>query len=354
MNSKQEEIVKKLTQKSFGRPFIFAPDLYKKGNAQREPADLVWACNNCIFLFYMKAKENKGTNETNVVRDRKDKLIANNFKQAKGWLDEWRSGRKLIGENEYGKFCISHDDYKYIALISIIAYGNEEGFYHNDYEKELGVQLCATLSQRTFEILVSIDITAVDLILLLQKLKKNTFENNSIQLLSIGQDYYNNAKKNAYTSAKELLPSILPEQELLSTINRVFQDFRSAASLNITSSDPELASMVASIFNDIALQDYYHLIITLSQRIKYHEEDPRRITVYLQELENYVFNIGVAHADNLKIISKKQLEMVHILDELKPMKTHVMIAFETQLPVCILSFKPRIGKSQCEILLENN
>lgn len=352
MNSKQEDIIEILTQRSFGGPFIFSPDEYKKGNATREPADLVWACNNCIILFYMKSKVDKGNKEKIVIQGRKNKLISDNFQQAKGWLSEWSEGRNLIGENKFRKFNINYKEYKHIISLGIIDYGNEEGFYHFDYEKDLGVKLCATISQKTFEYLVSIDVTAVDLILLILSLKEKTQANNSIQLLNIGLDYYTRAHQYAYDSAQDLLPSVLPEQELLNKINRIFREFRSSLLLKINSND-ESATIAASIFNDIPLRDYYQLVIILSQRIKFHEEDSRRMIVYLQELENYIFSIGVADIRNFHIMGPKQLEIEKKLMESKLTKTLVGIGFDTLYFTFVLSVKPRLGKSHCEALLEN-
>jgi hypothetical protein len=75
LNSKQEKVVGELSQKSLGAHFIFEPDEFKKGNATREPADLVWACNNCIFLFYMKANKGSVGKEESVVKEGKRSLL---------------------------------------------------------------------------------------------------------------------------------------------------------------------------------------------------------------------------------------------------------------------------------------
>lgn len=352
MNSKQEKIINTLSEKSLGAPFIFAPDEYKKGNATREPADLVWACNNCIFLFYMKSKEDKMGKEVAVLKRRKEKLIIDNIKQAKGWLSEWRNGRNLKGKNKFRSFDIDYKEYRNIVIIGLIDYGNEDGYYHQDYEKELDVRLCTTLSHRTFELLVSLDITAIDLILLILDLKERDLNGAPNVLLNIGLDYYNKAHQYAWESAKNLIPSVLPEKELLNTINRVFRELRSNLLLKIKS-DHEEDNYTASIFNDISLKDYYQLVIVLSQRIKYHEEDPRRMIVYLQELENYIFIIGVSDIRNFHIMSENQFEAVRKLEELNLAKTLLMVAFDTLYYTFVFSFKSRLGKSFCEILLDS-
>lgn len=154
----------------------------------------------------------------------------------------------------------------------------------------------------------------------------------------------------AWDSAKNLIPTVLPELELLNTINRVFRELRSNLLLKI-SSDQQENSYVASIFNDISLKDYYQLVIVLSQRIKYHEDDPRKMIVYLQEPENYIFIIGVSDVRNFHLMSENQFEAVRKLEELKLSKTLLMVAFDTLYFTFVFSFKPRVGKSLCEILL---
>lgn len=352
MNSNQEKNIHTLFQRSLGAPFIFAPDEYKKGSATREPADLVWACNNCIILFYMKSKKNE-SKEVNVVKGRKEKLIVDNFNQAKGWLSEWESGRKLIGKNIFKRFNIAFGEYKHIVIIGIIDYNNEEGFYHDDYEKELKVKLCATISQKTFELLVNLDFTAIDIISLIKRLKGENLGSKPSGSLAIANEYYAYAHKYAYDSAKSLLPEILPQQELINNVSKLFQALRSALLLEIKRDDKEIYS-VASIFNDIPLHHYYQLIILLAHWIKFQEKDLRIWTVYVQDLENYIFIIGVARAGNFHLLSEKQLEAERMLEKSNRQNTLVSIAFETYTYASVFAFKERPSKSQCEKLLEGN
>lgn len=353
MNSKQEEIINSLSQISFGAPFIFFPTEYRKGNATREPADLIWACNNCIILFYMKSKEEKKGKSSEIIEGRKDKLVESNFKQAKGWLSEWRNGRNLVGENKFKKFNIGFTDYKHIIVIGVIDFGNEEGYYNYDYEKDLDVALCATLSQKTFSLLVYLDFTAVDLILLTLNLKLANVGTNPSGLLNIVKDYHENANKIAYDSAKEMLPNILPQNELLNSINQVFNAMRSTLQIPYKSENDVIYN-VASIFNDIPLHEYYSLVLTLAQRIKYHEEDPRMWLNYSVELVNYIFIIGVAHVGNFHLLSEKHFEARREIEKANQQKTLVTLIFDTFSLTCTFGIIPRKAKSISELLLDNS
>jgi hypothetical protein len=50
-DSLQEAMLRELADHSFAAEYVFAPDTPRR--LKNEPADLVWACNNCIILMYM-------------------------------------------------------------------------------------------------------------------------------------------------------------------------------------------------------------------------------------------------------------------------------------------------------------
>jgi hypothetical protein len=69
---------------AMGAPFIFVPDKYGKGSGNREPADLVWACNGCVVLIYL-------TRTGDACRAQ-----LHNVRQAKGWLRAWRDLKRPL------------------------------------------------------------------------------------------------------------------------------------------------------------------------------------------------------------------------------------------------------------------
>jgi hypothetical protein len=75
--------------------------------------------------------------------------------------------------------------------------------------------------------------------------------------------------------------------------------------------------------------------------------------VYLQELEKYIFCIGVADIRNFHLMGPKQLEIEKKLMESKLTKTLVGIGFDTLYSTFILSIKPRIEKSHLETILDS-
>ena len=53
--SQHERLMKTICGRLLAAPFVFCPELWSVGpNKMREPADLIWACNNCIILMYLR------------------------------------------------------------------------------------------------------------------------------------------------------------------------------------------------------------------------------------------------------------------------------------------------------------
>ena len=77
-NSPQEALLKEFAEHSLAAPFVFAPDNQVRKN--QEPADLVWACNNCIILMFMTERK-EYADQTKRIRVRQD-AIEHNLGQA--------------------------------------------------------------------------------------------------------------------------------------------------------------------------------------------------------------------------------------------------------------------------------
>lgn len=145
MKSPQEVLLQQIGETSLGRQFVFEPANYRKGSGSREPADLVWACNNCIVLMYMALRKHKRRKPDAHAFIRKE-LIKHNLKQAKGWLSEWRNnGQLLTGHNATRQFSIAPADYQHVVVLSVLDCGDNLGEYHQDYADALNVTLCATV-----------------------------------------------------------------------------------------------------------------------------------------------------------------------------------------------------------------
>src|SRR2546422_813905 len=100
MKTRQERLLKEVSGLSFAAPFVFFPDLArgKRSPRQVQPADLVWACNNCVILMYMTESKSSPTKT----------VEQHNLPQAKNWMRKWKRGSLLVGKNEWHAFAIKH------------------------------------------------------------------------------------------------------------------------------------------------------------------------------------------------------------------------------------------------------
>jgi len=157
LKSTQESVLHAACAQSFAAPCIFAPDPWRKGNATREPADLVWACNNCVMLLYL---DSSGSSPA--------KAIQHNVRQATGWLKAWRRGQTpLAGSNEFRRFAIAYSDQFHIVVLSVISGPNPVVEVHQQLAADLGVVCCATIPQSWLERLLGFGGTTFDLLHLL-------------------------------------------------------------------------------------------------------------------------------------------------------------------------------------------
>ncbi len=107
MQSVQETVLEEFMQRSFGAQFIYVPKKYQKGTAQREPADLAWAVDGLVVLFYMRSSKEELSAQ-----------IEHNQRQAIGYHRLWATGKPLYalrGKNRFGDEC-------FVAYKSVRAY----------------------------------------------------------------------------------------------------------------------------------------------------------------------------------------------------------------------------------------
>lgn len=351
MNSFQEKVLFRFAQKSMGAPFVFTPEEYRKGNSVREPADLVWACNNCIFLFYLTSRENNKEAIDSVIEGRVQKMIKHNISQAKGWLQEWRDGKPIIGMNKYNSFEIYYDDYKYKIVLSIVDYSNSEGSYHNDYCDILGVDLCATISQKSFQYLTQVNASALDFILLINDLKKYSQINSYPGFMSLGRDYFDQSRQYAFRSMKKSLLGMLPDDKMLISVTQTFNLLRESQADSFAE-NRDSAITLSSILNDITLKEYYVLSFLLAQQLTQHYKDVRQYVVYFHPFDRYLVVVGIANSSNIELIGVPMLELANKIEKDNPEHSVITLLYETSLPNIVMGFRPINGKSQCELAIE--
>lgn len=114
MQSEQESALESLLENSFGASSFYFPEKFLKGNARREPADLVWFDQDFVGLFYMTKSTQDLTRQIN-----------HNLRQENGFKRLWRSGDErfqLRGHNRFGDTCnIKHSSVKYHLTVFVVS-----------------------------------------------------------------------------------------------------------------------------------------------------------------------------------------------------------------------------------------
>jgi hypothetical protein len=146
---------------------VFAPANYKKGRGTLEPADLAWACNECVVLLWMHESERAST----------EKLIEHNIKQSRGWMRAWSGGQTLTGSNDYQRFEIKSTTFRHVVVLSVVSGANavgryESGLLNEPRSSELGVTMAATLPAAALEEVVRRDGGLLDLLHLVHRLDR--------------------------------------------------------------------------------------------------------------------------------------------------------------------------------------
>ena len=305
MQNDQERLINYFTQFSLGARFIFPPDEWKKGGATREPADLVWACNDCVILMYMAgAKRTKCENRNKIKRN---KAINHNLKQAEGWLKEWRKGRLLEGRNGYSSYTIKYNDYKHIVVLSIIDIANGIASYHIDAEKKLSVTMCATLPQSSIEELAKSGATAIDLIILLSRLKSIKGEVKQSDLIKCLQVDREKIIKDVDPEAKWVKPNTDKTFAILQKILHLLREV-GPKPINTNNTDIEF---IAKVFNDLIYQDFMKLLISLAELIEVIKIDWNYIGIQKVALVYYDIIIVVTDIANSKDAATKAFDIAN-------------------------------------------
>ena len=250
----QEVLLNELACRSMAAPFVFAPDVFKKGkNSEREPADLVWACNNCVILMYMTESRRSA-----------DDAIKHNLNQAKGWLKEWKNGRRLTGSNRWRGFSIKYGQALYVIVLSIIKHHGVAVFYE-EKAKELGVTCCATLPQSAIQFLTAMGGSSLDLMLVLKGLRDahgaRPIDENAVREMIFGHR----------GGSLELMkfdsswPGVLSPARLNEVLKPILNSRRQAAVVSPCSPAQVSIDMdgLQDVLNDICLAEFYRLAADL-------------------------------------------------------------------------------------------
>ena len=345
MNSEQEQLIHQLSTHSMGAPFIFEPPIYDTGKGQREPADLVWACNNVVILLYMKGKKEDTTSSSEIILNRRKKLIEANFRQAKGWIKEWRDGRELIGRNDYQEFKIKYSQKKHCIVLGIIDYGDQEGCYHLDYAEDLGVNMCATFSQKALEYIISMGCTFIDIVQLILGLKNSSQKGSEISVINFVESYYIQAIQKADPMQTCFR---LDGNEIYWLIETYQKGFRSMA--NGIGKD-NTSSQLSEILNDIDLEDFLYFNVYVTDLLEKIGPNVGFAAIRILKLKRYKIILGISSYGNFPLIGQK---MADALTQNNSEDGIISILFEIEMGGPIVAFFPRESSSEVERLLSAN
>jgi hypothetical protein len=155
-DSEQENICRDFMHTAAGASFLFWPDSYGKN---LEPADLAWACDNVIVLFWMTARKSF------------EASISHNLEQAAEWLRAWRAGQALAGKNDERPFSIPYGNDLQIAVVSVVKSKNQRATYHRNWAARHAVSCCATITQDQFAEFATSGGSLLDLVLIIDSLE---------------------------------------------------------------------------------------------------------------------------------------------------------------------------------------
>ncbi|WP_101760145.1 hypothetical protein [Oceanicoccus sp. KOV_DT_Chl] len=252
--NKQEQLLSLISKYSIGSEFVFEPDEYRKGNATREPADLVWYVNDCVVLIYMRYYQSgKGVKRNQL---KSEKCSHHNLNQAQGWLKEWKGGRTLKGKNEHDSFAVPYENCKHILVLSIVDGKNCRGKSHIEFANQNDITCAGTLPQKVIEELVRHGASSIDIIHYLTRMVSNTTDHIEAK---VGIDFVQN-------DFKAIIDKVDPDHMWMKGSKESYE-YLSATMKALLHNDNGDTEGLADRLTDLPAMDYWVLVTCmLSQR----------------------------------------------------------------------------------------
>lgn len=261
--SQQEELAARMCRFSFGASFVFTPDDWHQGKSTGEPADVVWAANECVILMYMKAA--KVSHAPERARRKREEAIKGNLAQAKGWLREWRQRRPLTGHNERHTFQIAFPNanqaYRHVVVLSLAEYGSPVARYHHLEARDMAISLCATIPISVIDALARRHASMLDLLAYLVLLRSsNRDEFSEDEALRLVDGYTTLAWQRS--EAETHWPRRMVDNSFVETTNLV-RGARIGSTVFPQPTDADCLEPIAEVFSDLPLVDYLNLVTRL-------------------------------------------------------------------------------------------
>lgn len=299
MPSPFENDVLASTQRTLGARNVFKPDCYAKGSGRREPADIVWSTPECIVLIYCKEifSSKKRLSPSDNTRKQKSN---DNLRQAKGWLDEWRHGRRLTGANAYRTFDIAYSSKQAVIVLSLVDYAGYDGEYHHEFETEMGVDFCATLPAPAFNHFTRIGCGIFDLLGILDLLREigDKFHATGSTTVGLVMAYDKWARMTVDPTGQLLHhdPNRIINTLHVNRTRRFMQAYKHA--LMPPKNPSELCEY--SLWDDLTLADQYQIALAVSYAIEYRKDrDLTALMTYEKLLSGHGFSVEVGFLADL-------------------------------------------------------
>lgn len=351
-NSAQETLLKELAEYSLAAPFVFVPDnlVYK----DEEPADLVWACNNCIILMYLTERKHY-PNEVKRINVRED-AIKHNLKQAHRWLKQWKKGHNLSGNNGFQTFSLSYDSKCHVVILSIIKCKDAVAEFHDEKAVKLGVRACVTLPQSAIEDIVTGGGTTLDILNVLDYLRerRGTGPIPEKDVLDITFGYGRAACE------AEGIDKVWPNGRIDDSFHEATYPLlaarrqKSKEDFKNRPTDPVSMASLNDVFNDINMGEFFHLSMEIRKCIDYTKNDPAgrgQVITAESKLKHYdfkfffVFGITDAVWSTIEADAKEWRSA-------SATRHGPIVIIDTQSDIFQIFLDKRTGSSQTELLLE--
>lgn len=281
LNSLQETVLEELMQRSFGAQDLYIPHRYLRGNALREPADLVWWSNGVAVLFYLTSGKKS-----------LEKQDQHNIEQAKGWLRYWtkKPSHFLKATNRYGdELLLSSSRAAFAIYVSIVSHATGVVFHTINTDGPKGF-ICS-IPESLIHSISSFGGTVIDFLVIIERysqhLKKRLLRHDHI-----GSEYLENIVEKSLNELTQTIQSYVCQVDPFPQIdfefvNRILGLNRLAAPTGARLiASPIGRRQVADFFNDMSAREY--LVLSLASLIAIRQTDSLRRTVAIQTQSMYL------------------------------------------------------------------
>jgi hypothetical protein len=353
MQSDQETVLEEFMQHSFGAQHLYVPRKYRKGTAQREPADLAWSADGLVVLFYMTASKGKLADQ-----------IEHNRKQAMGYHRLWATKRPeyaLRGRNRFGDECSASYDSVQVYL-TLLVVSDECGI---DILEPITPQIrnaVIVVPEMLLHWVAEFGGSIVDLLTLINiflssRLEANKKRNDDFAALShLVSEYIQYSIKQADPEGRYLTGT--PQHDYF-VLHKYLSDLKVPASVGHGFNTPASREAVSRIFADLRLIEYATLAAVAETAITASEPPTFKNSIVLKTRGHYytfvVATLGMRSSNFLEV-ARVALEASRNeageVDSICVFYVTVADVNEYRLPF-MLSLPPKLPKRHALVLAES-